>query len=221
MSGDDAYKVKVESARFELTKIKMNPAVLNNDSMGLLESNARYPIRRNEIKTFRIPKGNMQTVKKSLFSGQLPRRLVIGLLDFQALTGHNKKNPFNFQHFNLNYLCVHVDGERVPTRLLTPDYTNGHFVRAFETLFTGVGIKNEDKSVDIRRIDYPRGYTVYVLHLCPGEPDSMAYDLVQNGTAHLETKFGTPLFNTVSTIVYAEFENLIEISSFRDVILDY
>ena len=89
MSDDDAYKVKVESARFELTKIKMNPAVLNDHSMALLKSNARYPIRRSEIKTFSIPKSNMQTVKENLFSGKLPRRLVIGLLDSQALTGHN------------------------------------------------------------------------------------------------------------------------------------
>ena len=87
MNDDDAYKVKVESARFELAKIKMNLTVLNDHSMALLKSNARYPIRRSEIKTFSIPKGNMQTVKESLFSGQLPRRLVIGLLISQALTG--------------------------------------------------------------------------------------------------------------------------------------
>ena len=134
MSDDDSYKVNVESgqltklsiAQNELTKIKMIPAVLDDHSMALLKPNARYSIRKSEIKTFSIPKGNVQTVKESLFSGQLPRRLVIGLLDSQALTGHNKKNPFNFQHFNPNYLCIYVDGERVPTRPLTPDYTNLH-----------------------------------------------------------------------------------------------
>ena len=56
MSEDDAYKVKVGSARFELTKIKMNPAGLNDHSMALLKSNARYPIRRSEIKTFSLLK---------------------------------------------------------------------------------------------------------------------------------------------------------------------
>ena len=34
---DDAYKVKLKSARFERTKIKMNPAVLNDQSMALLK----------------------------------------------------------------------------------------------------------------------------------------------------------------------------------------
>ena len=37
MSDDDAYKVKAESARFELTKIKMNPVVLNDHSMALVK----------------------------------------------------------------------------------------------------------------------------------------------------------------------------------------
>ena len=49
----------------------------------------------------------------------------------------------------------------------------------------------------------------------------MAYDQVQNGTVRLEIKFATPLSDTVSAIVYAEFENQIEISSSRYIILDY
>ena len=220
MCDKNEYKVKLEAARFELTKLKMNPAVLNDHNMALMKSNAKYPIRRSEIKTFSIPQGNMQTVKESLFSGQVPRRLIIGLLDSQALAGDVTKNPFNFQHFNLNYLCAHVDGDRVPNRPLTPDYTNGHFIRAYESLFTGIGIKNEDKSVDIRRVEFHRGYTVYVLHLCPGEPDSMAYDFVQNGTVRLEMKFATALTQTTSCIVYAEFENILEVDRNRNVILD-
>ena len=82
-------------------------------------------------------------------------------------------------------------------------------------------MKNENKAVDIRRIDYHRGYTVYFLHLCSGEPDSMAYDQVQNGTVRLEIKFATPLSDTVSAIVYAEFENQLEIPSSGNAILDY
>ena len=108
------------------------------------------------------------SVDKLSLTVDLPRRLMIGLLDSQALTGDDKK-PIQLSTFNINYLYAHADGESIPTRPLTPDYTNGHFVRAFETLSTGVGIKNEDKSVDIRRIDYPRSYTIYVHHLCFGE----------------------------------------------------
>ena len=103
------YEVKLQSARFELTKIKMNPGIINDHIMALMKSIARYPIRQSEIKTFSIPQSNMQTVKESMFSGQVPRRLLISFQDSQALSGNVEKNPLNFQHFNLNYLCAHMD----------------------------------------------------------------------------------------------------------------
>ena len=43
--------------------------------------------------TSSIHKGKIQTVKQSLFGGQLLRRLVIRLLDSEALTGRIKINP--------------------------------------------------------------------------------------------------------------------------------
>ena len=81
----------------------------------------------------------------SLFSGQVPRRIVIGLVDTEAFSGKISKNPFNFQHYDLNFLCAHVDGERFPSRPLTPDFDNGHFLEAYETLFVGTGIYNSDR----------------------------------------------------------------------------
>ena len=221
MGKEDGYKVKIESARLEVMKVKMNPSVLNDHSLRIMKSTVKYPVRRSEIKSFSIPSGNLSTVKESLFSGQVPRRLIIGLLDSKAVTGDVKKNPFNFQHFSLNYLCCHVNGDRIPNRALTPDFTNGNFVRAYETLFTGMGIRNEDKSVEVRRVEYAEGYTLYILRLCAGEADSIAYDLVQNGTVRLEMKFKTPLPTTVTALVYAEFDNIIEIDRDRNVILDY
>ena len=72
-------------------------------------------------------------------------------------------------------------------------------------------IKNEDESVNIRRADYTPGFTIYVLNLCPGEPDSMIHDLVQNGTVRFETKLAAPLSDTVWAILHTEFENQIKL----------
>ena len=117
-------------------------------------------------------------------------------------------------------LCVHVDGERVPTRPLTRDYTNGQFVRTFETFFTRLWMNNKDESVDIRRFDYPCGYTISSL---PLPRWTRLRDLRSSAewNCTFEIEFATPLADTVSVIVYAEFENQIEISSSKDVILDY
>jgi len=49
---------------------------------------------------------------EKLFSGQLPTRLMIGLVTNQAFNGHAESNPFNFQHFNLNEIALYLDGQQ-------------------------------------------------------------------------------------------------------------
>ena len=216
----DKYKVKITSARLELMKVKMSPTTLLSHNKELEKRNAIYPLRRGEIKTFSIATGSIQVTKESLFTGKLPRRLVIGLLDSGAFAGDVKKNPFAFAHYGVNSISVLVDGDRYPSRALSPDFTSGDYVEAFQTLFTGTGMTNEDKSLSITRDEYAKGYTLYVIQLSPGEPDSSVYDLTQKGAIRLEMRFKTALTSTITALVYSEFQDQLAIDRDRSIIID-
>ena len=88
-------------------------------------------------------------------------------------------------------------------------------------MFNGIGTTIDDRFTDISRTEYPNGYTLYIIQLCPGEPDGMTFDLVQNGSVRLEMKFKTAVVETLTALVYAEYDNLLEIDRDRSVILDY
>jgi len=60
-----------------------------------LERVCKYPIRRVVCKTFTIPTGHLDATNEKLFTGQLPRRVVIGLVDNEAFNGAFGHNPFN------------------------------------------------------------------------------------------------------------------------------
>ena len=49
----------------------------------------------------------------------------------------------------------------------------------------------------------------------------MTFDLVQNGSVRLEMKFKTTVVETLTTLVYAEYDNLLEIDQDRSGVLDY
>jgi len=76
--------------------------------------NVKFPIRRAVCKAFTIPAGNLDASQESLFSGQLPTRIVIGCVDNDAFNGLYGKNPFNFKHVNLTQLKVglYLDGQQ-------------------------------------------------------------------------------------------------------------
>jgi len=45
---------------------------------------------------------------EKLFSGQLPTRIVIGLVSNSALNGHLTANPLNLRHFDLSQIALSV-----------------------------------------------------------------------------------------------------------------
>ena len=212
------YKVQILSAKLIVPQVKINPAILNEHSMQLMKTNAKYPLRRTMPKTFTIPTGNMSQVKENLYVGQQPRRVVIACVDAEAYAGNITKNPYNFQHFNLNSLSVFIDGQRYPTNPLRPDFANDQYAEAYETLFSGTGIKNEDKAIVISPNEFKNGYAIYVIPITPNEPDSATFDVVRTGGMRLEMGFSQALTAAVTVIVYAEFDSVLEIDKDRNVL---
>ena len=101
-------------------------------------------IRRVVCKSFTIPQNYMylDVSHEKLFSGQLPTRIVIGLVDNRAYNGDRQRNPFNFQHINLNEIAVYLDGQQQhAVRRVQPDYGHGLYIRAYNSMFAETGTK--------------------------------------------------------------------------------
>jgi hypothetical protein len=45
--------------------------------------------------------------------GQLPKRLVIGCVDSDALNGTITKIPFDFRHYKINFVALNVDERQI------------------------------------------------------------------------------------------------------------
>lgn len=220
---DGGFETQISKATLYIRKVKLNPKVQMAHIKALEKGTAKYPLRRVETKTFSVPAGNLQATQPNLFLGQRPKRLVIGLVDNDAFNGVPGKSPFNFKHYDMNYLAVYVDGTQVPTRPYTPDFNQkGGNMRSFLTLFHGTSKLGMDGGNCISRSDYAgNGFALHVLDLSPDLSDGNHLELREKGTVGLEIRFGTALPNTINVIVYSEFENLIEIDRNRRVIFDY
>ena len=75
-----------------------------------------------------MPQGQNSFTHDNLFLGQLPKRIVLGLLDNHAFNGDISLNPYNFQHDNLNYLAVRLNGQQVPWAPLQPSFSGSSYI---------------------------------------------------------------------------------------------
>merc|ERR1712237_105307 len=127
---------------------------MNRHINALNKTSAKYPIRRVETKVFSIPKGNLSANQENLFLGQLPKRVVIGLVENTAFSGDSSKNPFNFEHFSTDFLALYLDGNQIPSKPLQPDFDNNLYTRSYVSLFTGTGLMSQDQGNHISWEDY-------------------------------------------------------------------
>lgn len=109
MSQFQNEKLLILDATLLVRKVRISPTVLLGHAAALENSPAKYPLTRVELKTITIPTGLQDKSISNLHLGQIPKRIIIGFVTNQAFNGHFQSNPFNFQHFNLNYLSLFVD----------------------------------------------------------------------------------------------------------------
>ena len=150
--GDADYRVKLNEAYLKVRKVKVNPSITMAHEIALKKGPAIYPIRRVECKSFIIPAGNPSLMKDNVFSGLVPKTFVFGLVESEAFNGAYKKNPYNFQHFNMSSVGLSVNGEAMPFKPLQLSFgANSRFIEAFSTLFSGTGKMYLNNGNDIYR----------------------------------------------------------------------
>ncbi|XP_026290579.1 uncharacterized protein F54H12.2-like [Frankliniella occidentalis] len=222
MSTKGTEKIKLLEVKLIVRKVTISPSVLLGHAQALEKAPAKYPLNRVDIKTVTITQGLRDKTIDNLFMNQLPQRIIICLVDNKAFNGDYKLNPFNFQHFNLNYLQLQVDGTPVPSQPLTPDFPGELYTQAYNTLFSGTGIHWKDEGNNISWNDYAKGNTIFAFDLSPDLSASKPHwNLQRHGTLRLDLRFAAPLPNPINVICYAEFENLLQIDRNRNVIIDY
>jgi hypothetical protein len=89
------------------------------------------------------------------------------------------------------------------------------------TLFEGTGMLNDDRGHGVLRANYKNGFALYAFDLTPDMTEGSHVDLIKHGTIRMEIHFKTALEATVNAIVYAEYDNVIQIDRARNVLTDF
>ena len=212
-----AYKITIMDAILYVKKIELTPSVFNAINTVPSDKNVQYAITRTTSKVFTVPRGQQNQRTDNAFLGEIPKRIALCMIDNDSYNRNYKKNPFNFQHYNLTQIGISVNGEEMPLKPLKLNFDNKLFVTAYNTLFSGTGKHHGNSGSTIIREDYSEGYMIIVADLTPFEID-YNFDLKAEGTLSIELVFKSPLAATINVLVFAEYDNVIEIDSNRNII---
>jgi hypothetical protein len=221
--GKGGVKILLEEAILYVRRVKVTPAVLAAHELGLKSSNVIYPIQQSEMTCFTISKGSKSHTQEHLFRGQLPKLLIMGMVSNDAFNGNLKKDPLTFDHFNINFLALHREGECVPfARPLQPDFENGLVVREYMQMIQCLEMFHRNENNGITLKDFAEGgKTLFVFNLTPdlnaanggccGQP-------YKTGNLRMELHFAKALVEPINVILFALCDGKLEITKARQIV---
>ena len=224
VAGGSAMKFKIvfEKVILYVERLEMNPSVINGHARGLQTQNAHYYINHSQLLTYTIPKGQKSYTKDQLFTDLCPKMIMVAMVDNDAFNGSYAKNPFHFQHYNLNKFALFRDGRCIPGHPFEPDFTNNLYLRSYVHTMRAFNYSNSDDTNGLTPQEWGNGYTIYAFDLTPDrEVSSACLHANVGNNLRLELNFAKALPNTINVLIYAISDSQIEITRLRDVIAHY
>ena len=218
------FQIFIDDIMFKVCKLQVNPAVIYGHAEVMKTMPALYPYTRTEVKMMAIPSGQVNFTWDNMFQGVRPNKVVIGFVDTDGVAGSYFKNPFNFQHFNLNRICVYVDNVPVGGNALRLNFDAAAGVTttpAFTNMFEVMGKWGYDSGNQLNRKDISEGCALYCFEIEPQfESENNYMTLLKQGNIRVEAQFSKALPIATTCIVYATFPAMFSITGARDVLLE-
>jgi hypothetical protein len=211
-STSDKFCVYLHKAWLRVRRVYLNPSIALHHAKLLETKNASYPYKHVIVKTATIPQGSTEVDLNNIYKKSVPNRLVIGLVESSAFAGQNKKNPYNFQHFNLQEILLKVGGNNIPySNPIKMDFNKGNYAQAYNTLFQGIS----EYPNDISYTEYANGYTFFAFNLTPDLCNLGHFNETKVAEVTCSLSFKNPVPVPVHAIFYLELDNVLQISKAR------
>ena len=218
-SNTTRYKVVIESMYITVNYIKLRPEVLIKHSELLATGkNAMYPYVRTYMRNHVIPQAVNSFSISQVLADRIPSLLVLGLVHSEAYTGSLTKSPYNFEHFDLNYISLQVGSQSVPGRPMEPDFENNKFSEEYDAFLS----VTRGQGSTFSKKDFATGNSLFCfsvqnhLNIHDG-----VFPIIRKANTRLEMRFKKNLPNSVVAVLYMLTPGLYTVSESRMVTVEY
>ena len=212
--GSDDATLSVEDMTLVVRKCQLTSLAYNQ----IINKSAIYPITRVLLKEYTRAPGVSSININNVASGILPQRIVLCMVTNSTASGERHKNPFNFQNNDLRTCNISINGSTINGEMMRFNFKTDEYMDGYLSLFNSTGKLFHNVGSLISRGDYKNGYTIISADLSPSLCDGAYIDPDSAGDLSIALTFGTALTESISIIIYCEYNSTIEITKTKQVI---
>ena len=210
--------VQILDAKLIVRRVRVDQSVLIGHNIGLKNQNAVYPIRNKEIVSFALGKDSSSFYKEQIFGDRrLPNFLLVTFQSSAQYNGSYNEASWMFNHFDVSTVSLHRNTDYRET--YTQDFANDDYSCSYmQSIVRNMGYLDKNLNCGITLDDFKNMYPFFTFVLAP-DFDINQSQVPQQGNLRLDVKFANPLKESIYVIIYGLFENEIQITSNKTVLL--
>ena len=207
-----SFRITLSHMKLVVPYLTVADAIVANHKAKILTTPVLLPIKKTDILVHHVASGNLMVQISNLFQNRLPKTLIIGMLATESYNGISTKNPYNFQHFGLNYLSISRNGVMIPSEPYTPDWENRLYAREYRSFFDNIGIGTDNISSLINPQLYSGGASLFAFDLTPDKCNGYHWHKREEGGAiDIDLRFKTALDKGITIMLFGVYDALVAI----------
>ena len=217
----DNFRVEITQCKLFIKSLELMDGLALDVARKLDTNVARYPVRKSLIKSLFITEGRTE-LNANIFADQIPRRIIVGLVENAAYVGSQTKSPFVFKPYNVREITIMANGRQYPAVPYDLSWADSKYTRPYHDLHEVLQLANTTDSNGISLKDFKNHHCLYGFSLTNSMEDHPGcYELIKNGTTSIHIKFSNAVpAGGLVLIVLAEVDSLFMIDKNRTVATD-
>ena len=209
----DTYGIFFHDFYLAFDRVLLDPKIHAKHEAKLSKGlKTNYDITRGTIRTKQVPANEHNVLWQSMYTGTLPETVTICLLDSKAFNGDPTKNGFNFQHFNMESICLKKNSVSIPGQPLECDFQNGEAILAYRHFFDNIGIGNTNEPCLIEYEDFLAGATIIPFDLTADKCAGLHVHEKQTGGIELDIKFADALSTGITILALCTYTDKFQVT---------
>jgi len=165
------------------------------------------------LRTVSVPKDTFNIVQERIWSGTIPKVVLVGIVNAESYQGVQGKNPFDFKTYNLSRINVSTNENQAAFNAQEYDFENGKFLDGYLKLCEVINNKHENI---INRTSFKNGKCLYGFELNPQLLDNSVTPS-RSGNVKLDVTFAKQTPEAAVIILYGLFQSHLYIDKEREV----
>ena len=206
------YKIHIVDLKLFARYLTLSDNIVDKHQKLFSSNPLIYPVKKTTIKSYQMSISETSKYITNMFSGVLPKSILVTCVDSDAFHGSQSKNPYNFIHNNLRGFSLRVNGEAVPAEPIAPNFKDDLFMREYMDMYRNCGIDVSEDSGNIITPALYKGGMFFISADLTGDQNNMLRRVKkEEGNIDAEIIFDAPLTFAVTLLVLANFDIEVEI----------